>query len=84
MEADAEEFSAELISRVRRVVANSLNISEDGVTANADYFSDLGGSSLDYFSMLSGIRDEFGIDVAKDAAGVTTVSGLCGYLRSRM
>ena len=84
MEADAEEFSAELISRVRRVVANSLNISEDGVTAKADYFSDLGGSSLDYFSMLSGIRDEFGIDVAKDAAGVTTVSGLCGYLRSRM
>jgi acyl carrier protein len=84
MEKDAEEFSADLIARVRRVVANSLNISEDGVTANADYFSDLGGSSLDYFSMLSGIRDEFGIDVAKDAAGVTTVSGLCGYLRNRM
>lgn len=84
MEKDAEEFSAELIARVRRVVANSLNLSEDGVTSTADYFTDLGGSSLDYLSMLSGIRDEFGVDVAKDAAGVTTVSGLCGYLRNRM
>ena len=84
MEQAAEEFSAELIARVRKVVADSLNLPPDGVTSNADYFTDLGGSSLDYLSMLSGIRDEFGVDVAKDAAGVTTVSGLCGYLRSRM
>ena len=83
-EADAEEFSAELLGRVRRVVANSLNLPEDGVTSTADYFTDLGGSSLDYFSMLSGIREEFGVDVAKDAAGVTTVAGLCGYLRKRL
>ena len=54
---DAE--ADELLCRVRAIVAQAVNRAEDDVAFDADFFLDLGGTSLDYFAMLTRLRDTF-------------------------
>lgn len=51
-----------LLITLKRLFAESLGKSEE-IDINADFFEDLGGSSLDYLSLLSSIEEEFDISM---------------------
>ena len=54
------EAADELTQRIREVFSLSTNRPEEDISADSDFFLDLGGTSLDYFAMLTRLRDEFG------------------------
>jgi len=75
------QLDEELLARVRSVVALTLDCPEDTIKACSDFFTDLGGTSLDYFTLISNLQKEFGVGIDKNSAGISTVSGFCDYIR---
>ena len=75
-EADA------LLLRVRAIVAAAVNRSEDEIPFDADFFLDLGGTSLDYFAMLTRLRDEFNATFPLEGTSFKTVRSISDYIRS--
>ncbi len=68
--------------RIRAVFAAALNRDERGIGPDADFFLDLGGTSLDYFAMLTRLRDEFSVEFPLDGTQFNTVSRVADYLRA--
>ena len=75
----AQDLDA-LSLRIRAVFAAALNRDEDGIGPNADFFLDLGGTSLDYFAMLTRLRDEFSVEFPLDGTQFNTVARVAAYL----
>lgn len=58
---EAGEASEEIFSAVREVFASVLDRPENEIDPEAHFMNDLGGSSLDYFTLISEIDKRFGI-----------------------
>jgi acyl carrier protein len=75
--------------RVREVIINSLNISEEKVTDDASFLDDLGADSLGTVELMMAFEDEFeneiegGIPEA-DAEKLLTVKDVIAYIKSRI
>ena len=55
------DASEEIFRAVREVFASVLEVPEESIDPNAHFMNDLGGSSLDYFTLISEIDKRFGI-----------------------
>ncbi len=71
-----------LTARVRAIVAQATNRNETEVAPDADFFLDLGGTSLDWFAMLTRLRDEFGAAFPLEETNLKTVRSIVGYIRA--
>ena len=72
-------YLAELID----AVAAALGVEPAQIDASADFFLDLGGTSLDYFALIAALQEKYGIDFPTEGgSGISTVKGLYDYLRS--
>ena len=69
MENHIESMLSELESGLQRCFTETLGIEADRVGINDDFFTDLGGNSMDYFVLLGKVKSELGIDIADDEAG---------------
>ena len=65
--------TSDLKAALRTIFADILSVSEEKITDNGHFMNDLGGSSLDYFTLLGEINTEFGItlDFESDKFGYT-------------
>ena len=69
---------------VRDCFAAACGKDADDISPDADFFSDLGGSSLEYFAVISRLGAEFGIPFLEQAGtGLSTVNALGAYIRER-
>ncbi|MBO5224630.1 MAG: AMP-binding protein [Clostridia bacterium] len=51
------------------------------ISLEADFFTDLGGTSLDYFELIDIIKTEYGVELPSDGgASLTTAKQVCNYL----
>ncbi|MBR5428263.1 MAG: AMP-binding protein [Clostridia bacterium] len=80
--AQEAEASDALLLRVRAIVAAAVNRSPDDVAPDADFFLDLGGTSLDYFAMLTKLRDEFDAAFPLEETGLKTARAIADYIRA--
>ena len=84
---DAEEDRGELDATglfIRECFAAVRGVQEEDVSPSADFFTDLGGSSLEYFAVLSRLSAEFGVPFPEDAgSGLSTVKALSAYISSK-
>ncbi len=71
-----------LTARVRAIVAQATNRDETEIAPDADFFLDLGGTSLDWFAMLTRLRDEFGAAFPLEETNLKTVRSIVGYIRA--
>ena len=70
--------------KVREMVASAIDRETGEVGYESDFFIDLGGSSLDYFSMLCEIEEEFGISIPDETGtGLRSVRKICEYIKDR-
>lgn len=69
--------------QVRACFAQALNQPEEQIGVLDDFFTDLGGTSLDYFMLKDLLTQRFGVQIEEDAQGLTTVSAFCGYITDR-
>lgn len=81
--AEADE-DPDLLRRVTKQFAEALRIPAASVTPDAHFFYDLGGTSLDYFSMISAIQNEFQIGFPTAAGqSLSTVREFCRFIREQ-
>ena len=70
--------------RVKKVVVNQLDVSEDEVTAEASFIEDLGADSLDQVELIMAFEEEFEIEIPdEDAEKIRTVQDAVGYIDSK-
>ncbi len=60
--------------KLKKVVAEVLNVDPDEITMETTFVDDLGADSLDVFQIIMGIEEEFDIEIpAEKAEKITTV-----------
>jgi acyl carrier protein len=67
--------------RVRKVLAEQLDISEDEVTLQASIMDDLGADSLDVVEIIMALEEEFGIEIPdEEAEKIANVGQIVAYV----
>ena len=70
---------------VRGCFATVLGKEAEKISVKADLFTDEGGSSLDYFAIISALQKEFGVPFPTGAgSGLSTVKALSDYVKEQM
>ena len=61
--------------KLKKIIAEVLNIDKEKITPETTFVDDLGADSLDVFQIIMGIEDEFDIQIPDDAAeSIVTVN----------
>jgi len=69
------------LDRVKKVVAENLNVSEQEVTPQASFVEDLGADSLDVVELVMAFEEEFQIEIPdEDAENIKTVQDAVTYI----
>lgn len=60
--------------KLKKVIAEVLNVDPEEITMETTFMDDLGADSLDVFQIIMGIEEEFDIEIPADKAEkITTV-----------
>jgi acyl carrier protein len=71
----------EILTKVRAVVAEKLNVGEDQVTTEAKFVEDLGADSLDQVELIMALEDEFELKIPEEEAEkLGTVGSAVDYI----
>jgi len=74
----------EILSKVRNVVSEKLNVGEDQVTTDAKFVEDLGADSLDQVELIMALEDEFDLKIPEEEAEkLSTVGSAVDYIVSK-
>lgn len=62
------------LEKLKKVIAEVLNVDPEEITPESTFMDDLGADSLDVFQIIMGIEEEFDIEIAAEQAEkITTV-----------
>jgi acyl carrier protein len=71
--------------KVKKIVVEQLNVSEDQVTDDARIVEDLGADSLDQVELVMALEEEFGSDIPdEEAEKLATVGDAIKYIESKI
>jgi acyl carrier protein len=62
------EEAMSTFDRVKKVIVEQLDVSEEEVTLEARFVDDLGADSLDVVELVMGLEEEFDIEIPDDEA----------------
>ncbi len=83
VENDSENINAEVLARITKVFGEVLNKDPSTIDSNANFFFDLGGTSLDYMTLLMKLEQEFEMSISLEDEGCSTVNGFYRYITSK-
>ena len=64
-----------MLDQIKELLANSLSIDADSITAASSFSEDLGIDSLDIVELLMSVEEEFGVNIEPDPS-IATVGDL--------
>ena len=71
--------------KLKKVIADVLNVDEDEITLDSTFTDDLGADSLDVFQIIMGIEEEFDIEIPPEKAeNITTVEEAVELIKSEI
>ena len=71
--------------KLKKVIAEVLNVDPEEITMETTFLDDLGADSLDVFQIVMGIEEEFDIEIpAEKAEKITTVEEAVVMIKSAM
>ncbi len=71
-----------VFDKVRQIISDQFNISEDEVTLSTSFTDDLNADSLDVFQVIMAIEEEFEMEISNDEAEkVSTVGDVVEYIK---
>jgi acyl carrier protein len=71
----------EILDKVKKIVADQLEVDLADVKAEANFANDLGADSLDTVELVMALEEEFEIEIPDEAAeGITTVQEAVNYI----
>ena len=56
------------LEKIKKIIAEVLNVDEEEITMDTTFVDDLGADSLDVFQIIMGIEEEFDIEIANEEA----------------
>ena len=69
--------------KLKKIIAEVLNVDPDEITMETTFQDDLGADSLDVYQIIMGIEEEFDIEIpAETAEQVTTVEDAVGMIKN--
>ncbi len=73
-----------VLSAVRAAFSKVLGRPEDELDAAADFFSELGGSSFQWFSLCADLSEELKIAIPESPEGISSIRSLASYAEDRI
>lgn len=71
--------------RVKKVITNRLEVTDDQIRPEAGFMEDLGADSLDVVELVMGLEDEFEIEIPDvDAEQIRTVQQAVDYIEAKL
>lgn len=71
--------------KLKKVIAEVLNVDPDEITLETTFLDDLGADSLDVFQIIMGIEEEFDIEIpAEKAEKITTVEEAVELIKAEL
>lgn len=72
---------SEIADKVKKIVAEQLNVPAEKVTESASFVDDLGADSLDTVELVMAFEEEFGVVIPEEAASkILTVKAAIDYI----
>ena len=82
-ESESETINNEIINRVSKVFGEALNKDPNTIDIHANFFFDLGGTSLDYMTLLMKLEQEFETPISLEEGSYSTVNDFYQYIISK-
>lgn len=71
--------------KLKKIIAEVLNVDEEEITMETTFVDDLGADSLDIFQIIMGLEEEFDIEIANEAAeNITTVADAVEQIKNAL
>lgn len=78
-------MSESIEERVRKIIAEQLNVNPEDVTPEASFMEDLGADSLDTVELVMALEEEFGIEIPDEVAEkIQTVQQAMDYIKEQV
>ena len=75
----------ELFIKVKKIIAEKLEVEEEKITLEASFRQDLGADSLDTYELVYGIEEELGITIPDEKANeFETVKDAYDFIKSQV
>lgn len=75
----------ELFEKMKKLIAEKLEIEEDKINLDASFRQDLGADSLDTYELVYAIEEEMGISIPDEKANeFETVGDAVEYIKSQL
>ncbi len=75
----------DIYSRVKKITAERLSVSEDEVRMDSSFLDDLGADSLDIVELIMAFEEEFDLKIPDDdAEKIETVKDVVDYIQSHI
>jgi acyl carrier protein len=75
----------EIFEKVKKIVAEQLEVDPGDVTPQANFANDLGADSLDTVELVMALEEEFDIEIPDEAAEqITTVQAVVDYINDKV
>ena len=69
--------------KLKKIIAEVLNVDVDEITMDTTFVDDLGADSLDIFQIIMGLEEEFDIEIAnEEAEKIVTVADVVGQIKN--
>ena len=70
--------------KLKKVIAEALNVDEAEITMDTTFEDDLGADSLDLFELVMAVEEEYGVEIpAEELEKLTTVGSVVEYLKEQ-
>ena len=71
--------------KLKKIIAEVLNVDEDEITMDTTFVDDLGADSLEVFQIIMGIEEEFDIEIEnEEAEKIVTVSDAVEQIKNAL
>jgi acyl carrier protein len=75
---------SDIEAKVKKIIAEQLDVEEDKVSLTSSFVEDLGADSLGQIELIMALEEEFGCEIPdEDAAKIITFSDAIEYIKAK-
>lgn len=79
-----ERMDTQMLEKMKKIIAEQLNVEEGTITPESNFKEDLGADSLDLFELVMALEEEFGVSIpSEDLENIKTVNDVMEYLSAK-
>jgi len=73
----------DVLDKVKKIIADKLDIDESEISENSSFINDLGADSLDIVELIMELEEEFGLEIPEEEAEkIKTVGDAVRYIEA--